>query len=36
MNRFIQYKYDECITYQKMNEAEQLVVMAYEYASNAN
>ena len=36
MNRFIQYKYDECITYQKMNEAEQLVVMAYEYASNVN
>lgn len=36
MNRFIQYKYDECITYQKMNEAEQLVIMAYEYASNIN
>ena len=36
MNRFIQYKYDECITFQKMNEAEQLVIMAYEYASNIN
>ena len=31
--RFIQYKYDECFTFQKMSEAEQLVVMAYEYAN---
>ena len=30
---FIQYKYDECFTFQKMSEAEQLVVMAYEYAN---
>tara|TARA_B100001057_G_scaffold499089_1_gene608464 strand:+ start:12903 stop:13382 length:480 start_codon:yes stop_codon:yes gene_type:complete len=31
--RFIQYKYDDCITFQKMSEAEQLIVMAYEYTN---
>lgn len=31
--RFIQYKYDDCITFQKMSETEQLIVMAYEYTN---
>ena len=33
MNRFIQYKYDDCITFQKLNETEQLIMMAYNYAN---
>ena len=32
-NRFVQYKFDECITFQKLTETEQLIIMAYEYAS---
>ena len=28
--RFIQYKFDECITFQKMSMEEQLIVMAYQ------
>jgi hypothetical protein len=34
-NRFIQYKFDECITFQKMSETEQLIIMAYDYAKNS-
>ena len=30
MNRFIQYKFDDCITFQKLTEIEQLIIMAYE------
>jgi len=30
MNRFIQYKFDDCITFQKLSEIEQLILMAYE------
>lgn len=30
--RFVQYRFDDCITFQKMNETEQLIVMAYEYS----
>lgn len=30
--KFIQYKFNECYTFQKMNETEQLIVMAYEYS----
>jgi hypothetical protein len=29
MNRFIQYKFDECITFQKLNVEEQLLLLAY-------
>ena len=29
-NRFIQYKFDECYTFQKMSVEEQLILMAYE------
>lgn len=32
--RFTQYKYDECITFQKLTETEQLIMMAYGYVSN--
>jgi hypothetical protein len=28
--RFIQYKFDDCYTFQKMNTEEQLILMAYE------
>ena len=31
--RFIQYKYDDCYTFQKMNIEEQLILMAYEELS---
>ena len=31
MNRFIQYKFDECISFQKLSMDEQLILMAYEY-----
>ena len=35
--RFVQIKFDDCVIYQKMSEAEQLIVMAYEYVdSNDN
>jgi hypothetical protein len=30
-NRFIQYKFDDCLTFQKMSLGEQLVLMANEY-----
>lgn len=30
MNRFIQFKFDECLTFQKMNLEEQLILMSYE------
>jgi hypothetical protein len=30
-NRFIQFKFDECIIFQKMTLEEQLIVMAYDY-----
>jgi Zn/Cd-binding protein ZinT len=30
-NRFIQYKFDHCLTFQKMSTGEQLVLMANEY-----
>jgi hypothetical protein len=36
MNRFIQYKYDECITFQKLSPTEQLILMAYEHAEETN
>lgn len=29
-NRFIQYKFDDCITFQKLSTEEQLILMAYE------
>jgi hypothetical protein len=32
MNRFIQYKYDDCITFQKLSPTELLILMAYDYA----
>lgn len=34
MNRFIQYKFDDCITFQKLTPDEQLILMAYEYTQN--
>lgn len=33
MNKFIQYKYDDCVTFQKLNETEQLIMMAYNYTN---
>jgi hypothetical protein len=30
LNRFIQYKFDDCITFQKLSAEEQLLLMAYE------
>jgi hypothetical protein len=30
MNRFIQYKFDECLTFQKLSTEEQLLLIAYE------
>lgn len=33
MNRFIQYKFDECLTFQKLSTEEQLLLMAYENLS---
>lgn len=32
-NRFIQFKFDECIIFQKMTLEEQLIVMAYDYVN---
>jgi hypothetical protein len=29
-NRFIQYKFDDCITFQRLSVEEQLLLMAYE------
>jgi hypothetical protein len=34
MNRFIQYKFDECLTFQKLSTEEQLLLMAYENLAN--
>jgi DNA integrity scanning protein DisA with diadenylate cyclase activity len=34
MNRFIQYKFDECVTYQKLTCEEELLLMAYEQIKN--
>lgn len=34
-NRFIQYKYDDCITFQKLTETEQLIIMAYGYVNQS-
>jgi len=31
--RFIQYKFDDCYTFQKMNTEEQLILMAYSHLS---
>jgi len=31
MNRFIQYKFDDCITFQKLTLDEQVILMAYKY-----
>ena len=30
-HRFTQYRFDDCLTFQKMTEEEQLILMAYEY-----
>jgi predicted peroxiredoxin len=30
MNRFIQYRFDECLSFQKLSNEEQLLLMAYE------
>ena len=32
MQKFIQYKFDDCISFQKLSQTEQLILMAYEYA----
>jgi len=34
LGRFIQYKFDDCITFQKLSVDEQLILMAYEHISN--
>uniref|UniRef100_A0A6C0B6G7 Uncharacterized protein n=1 Tax=viral metagenome TaxID=1070528 RepID=A0A6C0B6G7_9ZZZZ len=31
MNRFIQYRFDECLSFQKLSNEEQILLMAYEY-----
>ena len=33
MKRFIQYKYDDCITFQKLSPTELLILMIYEHAT---
>lgn len=33
MKRFIQYKYDDCITFQKLSSTELLILMVYEHAT---
>ena len=33
MKRFIQYKFDDCKTFQKMNTEEQLILLAYDHLS---
>jgi len=35
-NRFIQYKFDDCITFQKLSTEEQLILMAYEASRSAS
>ena len=34
VNRFIQYKYDDCLTFQKLSTEEQLLLMAYDHLEN--
>lgn len=36
MGRFIQYKFDDCFTFQKLSVDEQLILMAYEHISSKN
>lgn len=36
MHRFVQYKFDDCITFQKMSVEEQLILMAYEHIDSTN
>uniref|UniRef100_A0A6C0JFZ4 Uncharacterized protein n=1 Tax=viral metagenome TaxID=1070528 RepID=A0A6C0JFZ4_9ZZZZ len=36
MGRFIQYKFDDCYTFQKLSVDEQLILMAYEHISTKN
>jgi hypothetical protein len=31
LRRFIQFKFDECLTFQKLTVEEQLILMAYEH-----
>jgi hypothetical protein len=31
LHRFVQYKFDDCITFQKLSQEEQLILMAYEH-----
>ena len=33
-NYFIKYKFDDCITFQKLSTEEQLILMAYDYTSS--
>ena len=33
MRKFSQYKFDDCLTFQKLTTEEQLILMAYEYAN---
>ena len=35
MNRFVQYKFDDCITFQKLSLDEQVIMMAYKYTLDA-
>ena len=32
--RFIQYKFDDCLTFQKLSVEEQLILMAYDYTAS--
>ena len=32
--RFIQYKFDDCLTFQKLSVEEQLILMAYDYTTS--
>jgi hypothetical protein len=34
--RFIQYRFDDCITFQKLNMEEQLILMAYDHLEKEN
>ena len=36
MKRFIQYKFDDCITFQKLSPTESLILMIYEHAAKMN
>jgi len=33
-NRFVQFKFDDCIIFQKMTQEEQIIMMAYDYLEN--